>query len=112
MTGFASVYAPIWKNVTRWSLMGVVLSEMTANAYAYLVTFISGAHAFALLAIGSLMLRPRLARPHGTPRPSNAPPSRVHLLRATSGARCARSSSSAWRPVRLGWGPWRSRLRS
>ena len=58
MTGFADVYAPIWKNVTRWSLMGVVLSEMTANAYAYLVTFISGAHAFALLAIGSLMVRP------------------------------------------------------
>ena len=58
MRGFASVYAPIWRDVTRWSLMGVVLSEMTANAYAYLVTFISGAHAFALLAIGSLMLRP------------------------------------------------------
>ena len=58
MRGFAAVYAPIWRDVTRWSLMGVVLSEMTANAYAYLVTFISGAHAFALLAIGSLMLRP------------------------------------------------------
>jgi hypothetical protein len=58
MRGFAAVYAPVWKDVTRWSLMGVVLSEMTANAYAYLVTFISGAHAFALLAIGSLMLRP------------------------------------------------------
>lgn len=58
MPGFASVYAPLWKDVTRWSLMGVVFSEMTANAHAYLVTFISGAHAFALLAIGSLMMRP------------------------------------------------------
>jgi len=58
MPAFASVYAPIWRDVTRWSLMGVVLSEMTANAHAYLVTFISGAHAFALLAIGSLMMRP------------------------------------------------------
>lgn len=58
MKGFLDVYAPIWHEVTRWSLMGVVLSEMTANAYAYLVTFISGAHVFALLAIGGLMMRP------------------------------------------------------
>lgn len=58
MSGFAAIYAPMWKDVTRWSLMGVVLSEMTANAHAYLVTFVSGAHAFALLAVGSLMMRP------------------------------------------------------
>jgi hypothetical protein len=31
---------------------------MTANAHAYLVTFISGSGAFALLAIGSLLMRP------------------------------------------------------
>jgi O-antigen/teichoic acid export membrane protein len=35
-----------------------VLTEMTANAHAYLVTFISGPKAFALLAIGSLFMRP------------------------------------------------------
>jgi hypothetical protein len=58
MRGFLAVYAPIWRDITRWSLMGVVLSEMTANAHAYLVTFISGPHAFALLAVGSLMMRP------------------------------------------------------
>ena len=60
MPGFAGVYAPIWKDVTRWSLLGVVASEMTANAHAYLVTFVAGAHAFALLAVGSLMMRPLL----------------------------------------------------
>jgi hypothetical protein len=58
MPGFLAVYAPIWHDITRWSLMGVVLSEMTANAHAYLVTFISGPHSFALLAVGSLMMRP------------------------------------------------------
>jgi hypothetical protein len=56
--GVGAIYAPIWRDVTRWSLMGVVFSEATANAHAYLVTFIAGAHAFALLAIGSLMVRP------------------------------------------------------
>ena len=54
---FAS-YLPIWRDVTRWSLLGVVLSEVTANAHAYFVTFISGPKAFALLAIGSLLMRP------------------------------------------------------
>jgi O-antigen/teichoic acid export membrane protein len=56
--GFFAVYAPIWRDITRWSLMGVVASEMTANAHAYLVTLISGTHAFALLALGTLMMRP------------------------------------------------------
>jgi O-antigen/teichoic acid export membrane protein len=49
---------PIWRDVTRWSLLGVALSEITANAHAYFVTFISGPKAFALLAIGSLLMRP------------------------------------------------------
>ena len=56
--GSFAVYMPIWRNVTRWSLLGVVLSEVTANAHAYFVTFISGPKAFALLAIGSLLMRP------------------------------------------------------
>jgi hypothetical protein len=57
-TGSLSAYGPIWRDVTRWSLLGVVLSEVTANAHAYMVTFISGAHEFALLALGSLLMRP------------------------------------------------------
>jgi O-antigen/teichoic acid export membrane protein len=56
--GSLRAYHSIWRELTRWSLLGVVLTEMTANAHAYLVTFISGPKAFALLAIGSLFMRP------------------------------------------------------
>src|SRR5256885_1534259 len=51
-------YRPIFRDVTRWSLIGVVLTELTLNAHAYLVTFISGPGAFALLALGMLLMRP------------------------------------------------------
>lgn len=56
--GRISAYRDIWRELSRWSLMGVVMSEMCANAHAYLVTFISGPHAFAVLAVGSLLMRP------------------------------------------------------
>jgi hypothetical protein len=56
--GRISAYKNIWRELSRWSLMGVVMSEMCANAHAYLVTFISGPHAFAVLAVGSLLMRP------------------------------------------------------
>jgi hypothetical protein len=51
-------YARLFRQHTRWSLMGVALTEVTANAHAYLVTFISGPGAFALLALGALLMRP------------------------------------------------------
>jgi len=51
-------YGPIFRDLTRWSLMGVFLTEVTVNAHAYLVTFISGPSAFALLALGMLLMRP------------------------------------------------------
>lgn len=51
-------YAPIFRDLTRWSLLGVVLTEATVNAHAYLVTFVSGSGAFALLALGTLVMRP------------------------------------------------------
>jgi O-antigen/teichoic acid export membrane protein len=53
-------YSPIWRDLTRWSFLGVVSTELTANAHAYLVNLVSGANAFALIAIGSLFLRPVL----------------------------------------------------
>ncbi len=53
-----SPYPEIWRNLSRWVLLGVVLTEATANAHAYFVTFISGTAAFALLAVGGLMMRP------------------------------------------------------
>jgi len=56
--GSLAAYAPIWRTLTRWSLMGVVLTEVTVNAHAYLVTFFAGPKAFALLAIGGLLMRP------------------------------------------------------
>jgi hypothetical protein len=51
-------YRPMWQDVTRWSLLGVVLTELTANAHAYFVTFISGPKVFGLLALGALFMRP------------------------------------------------------
>jgi O-antigen/teichoic acid export membrane protein len=51
-------YLATWRDLTRWSLLGVLLTEATANAHAYLVIFISGAQSFALLAIGALFMRP------------------------------------------------------
>ncbi|HEX3810251.1 MAG TPA: hypothetical protein VHW02_11205 [Rhizomicrobium sp.] len=51
-------YLSVWKEVTRWSFLGVVSTELTVNAHAYLVTFFSGPKAFALIAVGSLFMRP------------------------------------------------------
>jgi putative peptidoglycan lipid II flippase len=48
----------MWQDVTRWSLLGVVLTELTVNAHAYFVTFISGPKVFGLLALGALFMRP------------------------------------------------------
>jgi O-antigen/teichoic acid export membrane protein len=51
-------YLPVWRDLTRWSLLGVAATELTINAHAYFVTFFSGPSAFALLALGSLLMRP------------------------------------------------------
>ena len=51
-------YLPVWRELTCWSFAGVLLTEMTSNAHAYFVTFASGPKAFALLAVGALMMRP------------------------------------------------------
>jgi O-antigen/teichoic acid export membrane protein len=58
LRGNPAAYWPVFRDVTRWSLMGVVLTELTVNAHAYLVTFIAGPGAFALLALGMLLMRP------------------------------------------------------
>ncbi len=57
-SGSLSAYGRIWQDITRWSLLGVMLTEMTANAHAYLVTLVAGPAAFALLAVGALLMRP------------------------------------------------------
>ena len=56
--GSSRAFLPIWRDLARWSLLGVISTEFTANAHAYLVTFFSGPKAFALLALGSLFMRP------------------------------------------------------
>ncbi|HTQ12691.1 MAG TPA: hypothetical protein VMH86_02355 [Rhizomicrobium sp.] len=56
--GSLARYASTWREVARWSLTGVALTELTANAHAYLVTFIAGPGAFAVIAIGALLMRP------------------------------------------------------
>jgi len=56
--GRLSAYAPVWRDLTRWSVLGVAATELTVNAHAYFVTFFSGPGAFALLAMGSLLMRP------------------------------------------------------
>jgi O-antigen/teichoic acid export membrane protein len=58
LKGDPRAYLPIFRDVTRWSLAGAVLTELTINAHAYLVTFIAGPGAFALLALGMLLMRP------------------------------------------------------
>ena len=57
-SGSISGYRAIFRDTTRWSLLGVVFTELTANAHAYLVTFIAGPGPFALLALGMLLMRP------------------------------------------------------
>ena len=58
LRGNPNRYRPIFRDVTRWSLTGVILTELTVNAHAYFVTFICGPGAFALLALGMLLMRP------------------------------------------------------
>lgn len=56
--GSLTEYRPMWQEFARWAVFGVILTEFTANAHAYIVTFISGPKAFAVLALGSLLMRP------------------------------------------------------
>jgi O-antigen/teichoic acid export membrane protein len=58
MWGSLRAFAPAWRDLARWSALGVVTTEASANAHAYLVTFIAGPEAFALLAVGALFMRP------------------------------------------------------
>lgn len=56
--GSLLAYAVSWRELARWAALGVALTEFTANAHAYIVTFVAGPKVFALLALGSLVMRP------------------------------------------------------
>lgn len=51
-------YRAIWRGQSRWALLGVVSTEASANAHAYLVTLAFGPAAFAPIAAGALLVRP------------------------------------------------------
>jgi putative peptidoglycan lipid II flippase len=56
--GRLAPFVSTWREMSGWAVLGVALSEVTANAHAYLVTFVAGPHAFAVLAVGALLMRP------------------------------------------------------
>lgn len=51
-------FRPVWLDQARWSLLGGVTMEATANAHVYIVTAVAGPAAFAPLAAVTLLLRP------------------------------------------------------
>ena len=51
-------YPMIWRSHSGWSLLGVLTTEATINAQAYIVTLLSGPGAFALLVASALLTRP------------------------------------------------------
>jgi hypothetical protein len=51
-------YATIWRQQSRWSLLGTVATELMANAHIYLLTFLGGAAALAPVAATALLVRP------------------------------------------------------
>lgn len=57
-TGSPWSYGAVWREQSRWTLLGVVSSEATANAHAYAVTMIAGPAAFAPIAAATLFVKP------------------------------------------------------
>jgi O-antigen/teichoic acid export membrane protein len=53
-----SRYGQIWRVHSSWSLTGVLTTEATANAHAYIVTLFSGPTEFARVAASALLIRP------------------------------------------------------
>jgi hypothetical protein len=51
-------YAEIWRSYARWSVIGVITTEATANAQAYIVTLSFGPQSFAPVAASALFIRP------------------------------------------------------
>lgn len=55
-----SSYRPIWRDQSRWTLLGVVTTESTGNIHSYLVTLFAGPAAFAPIGAAALFVRPVL----------------------------------------------------
>jgi O-antigen/teichoic acid export membrane protein len=53
-------YRETWRGQSRWTLLGVVTTESTANIHSYLVTLLAGPAAFAPMGAAALFVRPVL----------------------------------------------------
>ncbi len=51
-------YREVWRRHAGWALTGVVTTEATVNAHAYIVTAFAGPAAFAPIAASALIIRP------------------------------------------------------
>ena len=51
-------YREVWLRHSSWSLLGVITTEATANAHAYIIMLFSGSATFAGLAASGLVIRP------------------------------------------------------
>lgn len=58
LAGRLSDYGEVWQTQSRWTLLGVTTTELTANAHSYLVMLVAGPTAFAPLAAASLFFKP------------------------------------------------------
>lgn len=56
--GHLAEYRTVWRKQAKWSLIGVVVTEMTANAHTYIITALAGPAALAPIALASLVWRP------------------------------------------------------
>lgn len=54
------LYRYTWKKHARWTMLGVVTTELTANGHIYVVTFLAGPVAFAPIAVVATIWRPLL----------------------------------------------------
>ncbi len=51
-------YRLVWQRDSRWSVVGVIATELTVNSHAYAITILIGPAAFAPIAAAALFIRP------------------------------------------------------
>jgi hypothetical protein len=90
-------YAAVWRQHARWSLLGVVSTEATADAHVYIITLQRGPSAFAPLAASALLIRPITVAMNAVTEFERARTWRGSSARARWTGRAPRRGSSAWR---------------
>lgn len=51
-------FGDVWTRYSSWSLLGVIATEVTANAHSYIVTLALGPAAFGPIAASAVLIRP------------------------------------------------------